>query len=77
MIALIANDAQKDTMVQIVGKRLTFFRSQLLVATCNTGKLLEEKLAAERGTRCSWAIRRRPDNRRSCSGRKNDGRTVF
>jgi len=44
VIALIAHDAQKDTMVQFVGKRLTFFRSQLLVATGNTGKLLEEKL---------------------------------
>lgn len=44
MIALIAHDAQKDTMLQFVGKRLTFFRSQSLVATGNTGKMLEEKL---------------------------------
>ena len=42
MVALLDHDAQKVAMLQFVGKRLTFVRSQSLVTTDNMGKMLEE-----------------------------------
>jgi methylglyoxal synthase len=47
MLALIAHDAQKDDMLQFVGQHVDFFRNQKLVATGNTGRLLNEKLGIE------------------------------
>ncbi|MFM8477403.1 MAG: methylglyoxal synthase [Planctomycetaceae bacterium] len=47
MIALIAHDAQKDTMLHFVGRRRDFFAMQRLVATGNTGRMLQEKLGLE------------------------------
>ena len=47
MIALIAHDAQKDTMLHFVGRRREFFAMQRLVATGNTGRMLQEKLGLE------------------------------
>lgn len=44
MIALIAHDAQKDDMLEFVRQHLDFFKTHQLVATGNTGKLLNEKL---------------------------------
>ncbi|MFN9826814.1 MAG: methylglyoxal synthase [Planctomyces sp.] len=44
MIALIAHDALKTTMHQFVSERLSFFREQTLVATGNTGRMLQEQL---------------------------------
>ena len=47
MIALIAHDAQKDTLLHFVGRRREFFAMQRLVATGNTGRMLQEKLGLE------------------------------
>jgi methylglyoxal synthase len=47
MIALIAHDAQKDTMLHLVGKHRDFFKNQVLVATGNTGRMLRERLGLE------------------------------
>ncbi|MEY2725645.1 MAG: Methylglyoxal synthase [Planctomycetota bacterium] len=47
MIALIAHDAQKDTMLHFVGKHLDFFKGRVLVATGNTGRMLHERLGLE------------------------------
>lgn len=47
MIALIAHDAQKDTMLHFVGKHRDFFAGQRLVATGNTGRMLQERLGLE------------------------------
>jgi methylglyoxal synthase len=47
MIALIAHDAQKDTMLHFVGRRRDFFAMQRLVATGNTGRMLQEKLGLD------------------------------
>ncbi|HAP09194.1 MAG TPA: methylglyoxal synthase [Planctomycetaceae bacterium] len=47
MIALIAHDALKNTMLQFVSERLTFFSGQTLVATGNTGRLLQEQLGLQ------------------------------
>ncbi len=47
MIALIAHDAQKDTMLHFVGRRREFFAMQRLVATGNTGRMLQEKLGLD------------------------------
>ncbi len=44
MLALIAHDAQKDDLVQFVKQHVDFFRTQDLVATGNTGKLLTDQL---------------------------------
>jgi methylglyoxal synthase len=44
MLALIAHDAQKEIMLAFVKDHLAFFRTQTLVATGNTGKLLHEQL---------------------------------
>lgn len=47
MIALIAHDAQKDTMLHFVCRRRDFFAMQRLVATGNTGRMLQEKLGLD------------------------------
>lgn len=47
MLALIAHDAQKDDLVQFVKHHIEFFRTQKLVATGNTGKLLTEQLGLQ------------------------------
>ncbi len=47
MIALIAHDAQKDDMLAFVRLHLDFFRTQRLVATGNTGKMLQKHLGLE------------------------------
>lgn len=44
MIALIAHDARKATMLKFVEAHLTFFAAQQLVATGHTGAMLREKL---------------------------------
>lgn len=44
MIALIAHDARKKDMLEFVRERLPFFKTHDLVATGNTGKMLEEAL---------------------------------
>lgn len=44
MIALIAHDARKGQMLEFVRKHLDFFRTQTLVATGSTGKLLNDEL---------------------------------
>lgn len=45
MIALIAHDRKKEDLVEFVRTHLDFFRSQQLVATGNTGALLQKELA--------------------------------
>ena len=47
MLALIAHDAQKDDLVQFVKHHIEFFRTQKLVATGNTGKMLTEQLGLQ------------------------------
>ena len=47
MIALIAHDAQKDDMLEFVRLHLDFFRTQTLVATGNTGRMLQERLGLD------------------------------
>jgi methylglyoxal synthase len=47
MIALIAHDAKKSEMVKFVRTHLDFFRTQPLVATSSTGKLLEDALGID------------------------------
>ncbi|HYW79191.1 MAG TPA: methylglyoxal synthase [Thermoguttaceae bacterium] len=47
MIALIAHDKKKKTMVDFVRTHAAFFRSQQLVATGNTGTLLHEQLGLD------------------------------
>ena len=47
MIALIAHDALKNTMLQFVSERVSFFREQTLVATGNTGRMLQEQLGLQ------------------------------
>lgn len=44
MIALIAHDEKKQELIDFVAAHLDFFRGQTLVATGNTGKLLEQQL---------------------------------
>lgn len=44
MIALIAHDSKKLEMVEFVSSNIEFFRTQKLVATGNTGTMLEERL---------------------------------
>lgn len=43
-IALIAHDAKKDELVEFAREHLSFFQQHKLVATGNTGKLLNERL---------------------------------
>ena len=47
MIALIAHDQKKSDMLDFVRDHLDFFRTQSLVATGNTGKMLREELGLE------------------------------
>jgi methylglyoxal synthase len=47
MIALIAHDRMKDDMLEFVRTRLDFFRDKALVATGNTGTLLQDQLGLE------------------------------
>ena len=44
MIALIAHDAQKANLLEFVRNHAEFFQSHQLVATGNTGKMLQENL---------------------------------
>ena len=44
LVALIAHDAQKTNLLDFVRQHVDFFRAHDLVATGNTGKLLEEEL---------------------------------
>ena len=44
MIALIAHDALKVDLLEFVGVHLDYFATETLVATGNTGKLLQERL---------------------------------
>jgi methylglyoxal synthase len=44
MIALIAHDQKKQELVEFLSPHVAFFREHRLVATGNTGKLLEERL---------------------------------
>ena len=43
-IALIAHDALKDDLLRFVADRVSFFRTHPLVATGNTGLLLQEQV---------------------------------
>lgn len=47
MIALIAHDRQKQAMVDFVGQHRDFFAGTKLVATGQTGKLLQDELGLE------------------------------
>ncbi len=47
MIALIAHDALKDDLLEFVRAHLDFFQTALLVATGNTGKMLQEHLGLD------------------------------
>ena len=47
MIALIAHDQKKSALVEFCDKHRDFLRSQSLVATGSTGKLLNEKLSLD------------------------------
>lgn len=47
MIALIAHDKKKAEMVEFIREHVEFFRTQQLVATGHTGKILHEKLGLE------------------------------
>lgn len=47
MIALIAHDAQKGALLDFVREHAEFFKTQKLVATGNTGKMLHEELDLE------------------------------
>ena len=44
MIALIAHDQKKGELVEFAWQHLEFLRTQTLVATGNTGKLLDDEL---------------------------------
>ena len=44
MIALIAHDQKKGELVDFARQHLEFLRTQTLVATGNTGKLLDDEL---------------------------------
>jgi methylglyoxal synthase len=47
VIALIAHDEKKDDMLAFARKHIEFFKTQELVATGNTGKMLNEELGLE------------------------------
>ncbi len=47
MIALIAHDKKKSEMVEFVRRHVEFFRTQRLVATGHTGKLLHDELSLD------------------------------
>lgn len=44
MIALIAHDQKKNALVEFVHRHEDFFRTRRLVATGNTGALIEEEI---------------------------------
>ena len=44
MIALIAHDAQKTTLLKFVRGHVEYFKAQQLVATGNTDKMLHDEL---------------------------------
>jgi len=47
MIALIAHDQKKHELIDFVKVHVEFFRGKSLVATGNTGKMLEEQLGLQ------------------------------
>ncbi len=47
MIALIAHDALKDDLLRFVRAHLDYFQTASLVATGNTGKMLQEHLGLD------------------------------
>lgn len=47
MIALIAHDAQKAALLEFAREHVEFFKTQKLVATGNTGKMLRDELGLE------------------------------
>lgn len=47
MLALIAHDTQKDDLLDFVTRHVEFFRTRDLVATGNTGKMLQERLSLD------------------------------
>lgn len=47
MIALIAHDQKKTRMLEFVRAHADFFRTQRLVATGNTGKMISDQLGIE------------------------------
>lgn len=47
MIALIAHDNRKSALIDFCRKHQAFFRTQRLVATGSTGKLLNEQVGLE------------------------------
>lgn len=47
MIALIAHDAKKQELLNFVRNHLEFFKTQQLVATGNTGRMLAMELGLE------------------------------
>jgi len=47
MIALIAHDALKDDLLEFVRLHLDYFQTAALVATGNTGKMLQGHLEAK------------------------------
>lgn len=47
MLALIAHDAQKDDLLEFVRSHWEFFRTQSIVATGHTGKLLRDELGLD------------------------------
>ncbi|MFT5522525.1 MAG: methylglyoxal synthase [Pirellulaceae bacterium] len=47
VIALIAHDEKKDDMLAFARRHVDFFKTQTLVATGNTGKMLNEELGME------------------------------
>lgn len=47
MIALIAHDQKKHELIDFVKAHVEFFRGKALVATGNTGKMLEERLGLQ------------------------------
>ena len=64
MIALIAHDEKKDDMLAFTRKHVELFKEQTLVATGNTGKLLNSELGIERA-RGTWTVWWRLDNWRT------------
>ncbi len=47
MIALIAHDKKKSVLLEFVRRHVEFFRTQKLVATGHTGKLLADELGLD------------------------------
>lgn len=47
MIALIAHDAQKTALLEFIRQHVEFFKTHKLVATGNTGKMLQDELGLQ------------------------------